>query len=140
VKPSPSASPRRTLATIAEARAYYQQIVHPYNVATDAANSDYTDAVPISQYRADQATHLAALKKFRTDLLAVDWPASVQPYVTAMVLTDVPAARDCIRAEMGAKSYTDVNSVGYTNQACVAWANATNADTIRSRLGLPRHG
>jgi hypothetical protein len=114
--------------------------VHPYNVATDAANSDYTDAVPISQYRADQATHLAALKKFRAGLLAVNWPASVQPYVTAMLLTEFPAARACIRAEMAASSYGEVDAIGYSNQACVAWANDTNADTIRSRLGLPPHG
>lgn len=137
--PSPAASPSvpaRRL-TRKQAAAAYVRIVDPWNKITDAINRDYTDAAPFSQYRADARALVRALRGVSRKFRALRWPRRVQPYITAMLLTDIPASIRCTRAGARAGSRAAAVNVNDFNQDCQAASAATNADTIRSMLGLP---
>jgi hypothetical protein len=136
---SPSASPAgppKRLNRKQAARAYVR-IVGPWNALTDAINRDYTDAAPFSQYRADARALVRALRGVSSQFRAVRWPARVQPYVTSMLLTYIPANVRCTKAGIAAGSNSAATTVNDTNQDCLAASDSTIPDTIRSMLGLP---
>jgi hypothetical protein len=132
--PSPAAGP---VLTITQARVAYQRIIDPYNRTLDAVNTDAADAAPISQLRADTATAIAGLQVVGSGLNAIRWPASVQPHISAMLLTDVPDNIACYAAERRAPTYEDVQVADAANQSCIAAYSSTNADQVRILLGLP---
>jgi len=133
--PSPAGPPKRL--TKKQAAAAYVRIVDPWNKITDAINRDYTDAAPFSQYRADARALVRALRGVSREFHALRWPRRVQPYITAMLLTDIPASIRCTRAGARAGGRAAAVNVNDFNQDCQAASAATNADTIRSMLGLP---
>jgi hypothetical protein len=135
--PSPIPSQAATVLTISQARAIYQRIVDPGNRATDAVNTDSTDAAPLSQFRADVARVIAADRTFAHQLRACRWPARVQPYISAMLLTDLPDTIACYTAIERAPSYGDAQVVNETNQSCIASSGSNNADQVWALLGLP---
>ena len=114
----------------------YQRIIDPYNRTLNVVNTDAADGVPISQFRADTATAIARLRAVRAGLKAIRWPASVQPYIGAMLLTDVPDNIACYAAEGRALTYADVG-VKDTSQSCIAASYSPSADQVRTLLGLP---
>jgi hypothetical protein len=136
--PSPSPASAAVLTRHQAARAY-TEIVDPSNRAGDTVNQDQTDRVPMAQFHADARAYLAALKVTAARLAAVRWPARVEPYIHAMLTTDVQADFRCYRELRAATSYSQVNSLSF-NQDCTAVENTSNADTIRSLLGLPGLG
>ena len=134
---SPSPSPVSTARlTIRQAARAYTEAVDPSNRAGDVINNDYTDRVPLAQFRRDEHAYIASLRTVTAKLAAVRWPARVGPYVTAMLSTDVPADIRCTQDELRAHSYSQVDTISF-NQDCTAGANTSNADTIRSLLHLP---
>jgi hypothetical protein len=111
--------------------------VDPANRLIDAVNQDYTDRAPLAWFHRDQRAYIASLRVMSARLAAVRWPARVEPYVRAMVATDVQADMRCTQDELKARSYGQVDVIEYTSQDCIAAQNASNASTIRSLLGLP---
>jgi hypothetical protein len=137
---APSPSPASTARlTKSQARRAYTEIVDPSNRANNAVGQDYTDRVPLAQYRRDLRAYVAATLTMAAKLGALRWPARVEPYLRAMLSTDVQASIRCARDEMRAHSYGQVDAIN-SNQDCTEAQNTTNADTIRSLLGLPSLG
>lgn len=134
VAPSPSPTSTAKL-TISQARRVYVRIVDPSNRILDAITQDYTDQVPMAQFRHDQLASIVALRK----LAAVRWPARVGPYVRAMLSTDVVADIRCARDQEKVSGYNPDEYRPY-GQACTAAQNTNNADTIRSLLHFPPLG
>ena len=137
--PSPAASPSVPVRrlTIKQAARAYVRIVGPWNAITDAINRDYTDAAPFSQYRADALALVRALRTAGRQFRAVRWPRRVQPYITSLLLTFMPADIRCTRAGAAAGSRAAAANVNDFNPDCQAAADSTIADTIRSMLNLP---
>ena len=54
--------------------------------------------------------------------------------------TDILASLRCAQAGAAAGSYAAATAVSQINQDCIAASASTNADTIRSMLGLPPLG
>ena len=131
-----SSAPAQRLTRKQAARAYVR-IVDPWNVTTDAINRDYTDDAPFSQYRADSRALVRALRTAGRQFRAVRWPRRVQPYITSLLLTDIPVDIRCTRAGAAAGSRAAAVTVNDTNQDCQAATDSTTADTIRSMLNLP---
>ena len=73
-----------------QAAAVYTRIVDPGNGAGGVLSSDVQDKVPFSQYQRDAALYVTAVQRQEAELRAVRWPAKIQPYITAMLLTDTP--------------------------------------------------
>jgi hypothetical protein len=140
--PSPAPSPASTARlTKHQAARAYTAIVDPSNRALDVVNEDYTDRVPLAQFHQDERAYLATLRAIGPRLTAVRWPRRVEPYVRAMVSTDVQADIHCAQDELRAGGYNRAQQVSLTNQACTAAVNATsNPGTIRTMLGLPPLG
>jgi hypothetical protein len=137
--PSPSPSPASTARlTRRQAARAYTAIVDPANRLGDAVNQDYTDRAPLAQYRRDSRAYIASLRVMSARLSAVRWPARVEPYVRAMVATDVVADIRCEQDLLKARSYAQADTINYTSQDCTeAASNGSNPSTIRSLLGLP---
>jgi hypothetical protein len=110
--------------------------VDPYNRARAAAGQDYTDRLPVAQYRRDVRAEIAALREAMTTLAAIRWPARVAPYVHALRTTDMIADLGCERDLAKARSYGQADTISF-NQVCTQAQNTNNADTIRSLLHLP---
>ena len=137
--PSPAASPSapvRRMTKKQAARAYVR-IIDPGNTLSDAMNRDNTDAAPFSQYKADARAYIKAIRITERQLRAIRWPARVQPYVTAMLLTFEPANIRCVQTGIAAGSNAAAANVNDFNQDCLAASDSTLPDTIRSMLGLP---
>jgi hypothetical protein len=139
--PSPSPSPASTARlTKRQARRAYGEIVDPYDRATNTVNQDYTDGVPFLQFRRDVRAEMASLRVMTAKLAAVRWPARIEPYVRAMLSTDMQANLRCIQDELKGHSVGQVESIHNSSQNCTEGQNTSNADTIRSMLGLPSVG
>lgn len=138
--PSPPPVSHPAKLTVRQAARAYVRIVDPPNRASDTVNTDSTDNLPFSQVRADILTEIRAWRTAGRQLGAIRWPGRVQPYVTAMRLTFIRAAIRCLGAEAAAGSNSNMSTVSYSNQDCVAVQSNTDADTIRSRLNLPPTG
>jgi hypothetical protein len=104
---SPASSPASAgpVLAVKQAAATYLRIVDPANRAADATVSDAQDVVPLSQFRHDLRVFISATRQEMARLRTVRWPDSVQPYITAMLLTDLPAGIQCAQAQIAAKDY-----------------------------------
>ena len=111
----------------------------PVNRAGATLKTDDTDQVPWSRYRADALALIliAATRNADRQFGAACWPASVQSWVTAMMLTYDPAGIGCLQAESKAGSYAAAQAAATASQDCMAMANTADPDKIRSLLGLP---
>jgi len=137
--PSPSPAPvppGSPAATTSQARAAYQRIAAPVNRAAAAVNTDLAYGVPFAVTRADDLAYLAALRKSRTQLGAFRWPAQVQGYVAAMLLT-YPASIACAQTVASAGSDGAATDVLSTKSACARSRNASDPHEIRMLLHLP---
>lgn len=115
----------------------YLQLVDPFNDASGAAAYAKNARVPMSDFRADGRAYIAGVKAFDRKALQVRWPSNIEPYIKAMVTIDHRAVLKCVRAQISQRTYAGVDAVAKANSDCQAQANATNATTIRARLGLP---
>jgi len=132
--PSPSATARLTRK---QAARLYVRIVDPMNRSLDAYQTDGSDNAPWQQFVADVRTFIRNETRAQHQLLAVRWPVRVEPYVRAMVTTDLAAGERCAREMIAAGSYATVTNVTSYNADCTATNNDANATQIRSLLGLP---
>lgn len=132
--PAPSPSPAAVL-TIKQAAAAYIKIIDPSNRIADAVGADVTDAAPFSQFRADTLAYAKSVRVIDTKLRAVRWPATVQPWVTAMIATYDPAQIACAKAEAAALSNAAAVTVANSNQACLV--GDSDPSEIRALLKLP---
>jgi hypothetical protein len=121
--------------TMAQARAAYIRITHPFNVAVAAVNRDVADAAPWSQFRADTLAVIRADRAWARHVRAVRWPARVQRYITAMLHTDVPAEIRCDEAMAAAGGMQAATNVFNTSRDCKD--NTADEDKIRAMLNLP---
>jgi hypothetical protein len=133
---TPSASPAARL-TMKQGRAPYIRIVDPLNRVAATANTDVQDGAPFSQVRADELAYAVAVRTAARQLRAIRWPAHVQPFITAMLLTYVPANIRCAREEAAAGSMAAANNVAATSQDCITEQDTSIPDEIRARFGLP---
>jgi len=122
--------------TISQARAAYLRIAAPVNRAAAAVNTDLAYGVPFAVTQADDLAYLAALRKSASQLRATTWPAQVQGYVAAMLLT-YPAGTACARAVASAGSNSAATDVLSTNQSCAQAQHASDPHQIRMLLHLP---
>jgi len=123
--------------TISQASAAYLRIAAPVNRAAAAVNADLVYGVPFALLRGDALAYMAALRKSVSQLRAIRWPARVQGYVTAMLLTYDPASIACAKAVASAGSNRGATAVLNTNPACVRSRNAGDSREIRVLLRLP---
>lgn len=123
-------------ATISQARSAYQHLAAPVNRAAAAVNADLAYGVPFALTRGDDLTYIAALRKSVSQLRAIGWPARVQGYIAAMLLT-YPASIACAQAVASAGSDSAATDVLSTNQACARSQNASDPHAIRMLLHLP---
>jgi hypothetical protein len=131
--PIPNGPPH---ATISQARAAYLRIAGPVNRVAAAVNTDLAYGVPFALTRGDDLAYIAALRKSVSQLRAIRWPARVQGYVAAMLLT-YPASIACAQAVASAGSNSAATGVLSTNQACERSQNASDPHEIRMLLHLP---
>jgi hypothetical protein len=138
--PFPTAAPTTPSVaqrpTISQAGAAYLRIAAPVNRAAAAVNTDVAYGVPFALTRADDIAYIAALRKSVSQLRAIRWPARVQGYVAAMLLT-YPASIACAQAVASAGSNSAATDVLSTNQACAESQNASDPHEIRMLLHLP---
>lgn len=120
-----------------QAAAAYVRIIDPSNRTIGAISQDIADVAPFSQYRADSLAYVKGTRLADRKIRALRWPAQVEPYITAMLLTYDPASIRCAQAEAAAGSYAAATAVAGTREDCIAAADSTIAGTIRSMLGLP---
>jgi len=132
----PVAPPPPPPATISQARAAYLRIAAPVNRAAAAVNTDLAYGVPFTLTRGDDLAYVAALRKSVSQLRAIRWPARVQGYVAAMLLT-YPASIACAQAVASAGSNSAATAALSTNQACARSQNASDPHEIRTLLHLP---
>jgi hypothetical protein len=134
---SPSPAPAVRL-TIRQAAVIYARLTAPANKASAIAQADYAASAPWSVQRADLLAYDRDVRALGVSLRAVRWPANVQPWVTAMVVSWVPATLACDRAAEAAGSVTASVTVTEENPSCQAVSGPnTNAEEIRTLLGLP---
>jgi len=98
--PAPSPTSTRTPGrlTLRQAKAAYLRIGNPANRADSATNQDVTDQAPFSQLLRDNTHSITLTRRAGHQLTTVRWPRPVQPDITAMVLTHVPAQLRSYRA------------------------------------------
>jgi hypothetical protein len=132
----PVAAPPPPHATISQARAAYLRIAALVNRAAAAVNTDLAYGVPFALTRGDDLAYIAALRKSVSQLRAIRWPARVQGYVAAMLLTS-PASIACAQAVASAGSNSAATGVLSMNQACARSQNASDPHEIRMLLHLP---
>jgi hypothetical protein len=122
--------------TMTEARPAYQALIDPVNHSADAVNADLVTGTSIAKIRADLQSQIIAEERLRQQLAMRLWPVVIQPYVTAMTLTDIPDAINCDTTAANSASLTAAEVVLGTTQSCTAWRQSGNRDAIVSLLGL----
>jgi hypothetical protein len=129
---APAATPRLTLA---QARAEYSKISAPFNAAVATVNQDARNGTTWSKFTADVLAAAAPNQTWARKVRAVHWPAQVQPYVDAMLKTEVPAEIQCYNAMAAAGSLQGAAAAFSGDNACRD--STATADKIRSILHLP---
>ena len=133
-----SSSPAATVRlTVPQAKKLYPKLAAPATLADDHVSSDASSAVPLGQFRSDLAADDTAIQNLITGLDSHLWPKPIQPYITTIATSELPAAIACNKAYARASTYDAVNSIANENQQCLLSNNASNTDTVRSMLGLP---
>jgi hypothetical protein len=130
---SPAAAVR---LTVPQAKKLYPKLAAPATLADDHVSSDASSAVPLGQFRSDLAADDTAIQNLITGLDSHLWPKPIQPYITTITTSELPAAIACNKAYARASTYDAVNSIANENQQCLLSNNASNTDAVRSMLGL----
>jgi hypothetical protein len=128
-----AASPARL--TIAQARDAYSEISAPFNSAVAVVNADARNGTTWPTFKTDVLAAVAANKTWERRIRAERWPGKIQPYVDAMLKTEVPAEISCDQAMAAAGSLQGAASVFSGEGACRD--STKNADAIRRILNLP---
>jgi hypothetical protein len=128
----PAAAPRLTLG---QARVEYARLSAPFNAAVATVNKDARNGTTWDKFKADVLAAKAANQIWARKARAVRWPAGVQPYVDAMLKTEVPAEIQCYNAMAVAGSLQGAATAFSNDSACRD--NTATADKIRSILRLP---
>lgn len=140
---SHSAAVKRTapaqpvVLTMAQARSTYARLVDSGNAASDNLNRAITDAAPWPVVSADLIAERVGTERLSASLAEYRWPASVQPYITAMRITDLAADQRCAAAMLAAGSQARLVEVDNTDPSCMAAEANANAAQIRVLLNLP---
>jgi len=129
---APAAAARLTLA---QARAEYSKISAPFNAAVATVNQDARSGTTWGTFKADVLAAKAANQAWARKVRAVRWPVQVQPYVDAMLKTEVPAEIQCYNAMATAGSLQGAAAAFSSDSACRD--STATADKIRSILHLP---
>jgi hypothetical protein len=127
------ASPARL--TMAQARTAYSKISAPFNAAVAVVNADARHGTTWRKFKTDVLAAVAANKTWERRIRAKRWPRKIQPYVNAMLKTEVPAEISCDQAMAAAGSLLGAAHVFSSDRACRD--STKNADTIRKMLKLP---
>jgi hypothetical protein len=130
---STPATPARL--TMAQARTEYSKISAPFNAAVAEVNKDARNGTTWTKFRADVLAVVATNKTWEQKIRAVHWPLRIQPYVDAMLKTEVPAEIQCDQAMAASGSLQGAADVFSKDHACKD--STVNADTIRKILNLP---
>lgn len=133
VKVRAAASPARL--TMAQARAEYSDISAPFNAAVAVVNSDARHGTTWPKFKTDVLAAVAANKTWERRIREKRWPAKIQPYIDAMLRTEVPAEISCDQSMAAAGSLQGAADVFSGDGACRD--STKNADTIRKILNLP---
>jgi len=120
---------------MALARTEYSEISAPFNAAVAAVNKDAHDGTTWSKFRADVLAVIAANETWERKIRVVPWPLQIQPYVNAMLRTEVPAEIQCDQSMAAAGSLQGAATVFADDHSCRD--NTVNADKIRKILNLP---
>lgn len=130
---TPAPSPARL--TMAQARAEYSKLSAPFNAAVTTVNKDAHAGTTWDKFRTDVLAVVAANKTWERKIRAVRWPLQIQPYVDAMLKTEVPGEIQCDQQMADAGSLQGAADVFSNNHACKG--STVNADKIRKLLNLP---
>jgi hypothetical protein len=128
-----AASPARL--TMAQARTAYRKISAPFNAAVAVVNEDARNGTTWDKFKADVLAAVAANKTWERRIRVERWPRKIQPYIDAMLKTEVPAEISCDQAMAAAGSLQGAAGVFSGDSACRD--STKNADTIRKMLNLP---
>ena len=132
-----SSSPATTVRlTVPQAKKLYPKLAAPATLADDHVSSDASSEVPLGQFRSDLAADDTAIQNLIAGLDSHLWPKPIQPYITTIATSELPAAIACNKAYARASTYDGVNSIANENQQCLLSSNASNTDTVRTMLGL----
>ncbi len=121
--------------TMAQARTEYSKISAPFNAAVAVVNADARNGTTWPKFKADVLAAVAANKTWERKVRAERWPLKIQPYIDAMLTTEVPAEIGCDQAMAAAGSLQGAAGVFSSDRACRD--STKNADTIRKMLNLP---
>lgn len=121
--------------TMTQARTEYSQISAPFNAAVAAVNTDARNGTTWDKFRSDVLAVVATNQTWQRKVRAVRWPLRIQPYVDAMLKTEVPAEIQCDQAMAAAGSLQGAAGVFTNDHACKD--STVNADKIRKILNLP---
>jgi hypothetical protein len=137
--PATTAPPTQAPLTVPEAAKLYLRLVAPANRAEAVVNYDAKayPQVSFAQYVRDDKRWLAQVQAQAARLRSVRWPASVQPYITAMLLTFEPATRACFTAEDNAPSQQAGIRVQQTSPSCRVSLKSDLPAEVRRALHLP---
>jgi hypothetical protein len=130
-----TAAPVPARLTMAQARTEYSKVSAPFNAAVMAVNNDAHAGAAWSTFKADVLTVVAANRTWERKIRAIRWPLRVQPYVDAMLKTEVPAEIRCDQAMAAAGGLQGAADVFSDDRACKD--STVNADKIRKMLNLP---
>jgi len=128
-----AASPARL--TMAQARTAYSEISAPFNAAVAVIDADARNGTTWPKFKTDVLAAVAANKTWEQRIRAERWPRKIQPYVDAMLKTEVPTEISCDQAMAAAGSLQGAADVFSSDSACRD--STKNADTIRKILNLP---
>lgn len=128
-----AASPARL--TMAQARTAYSKISMPFNAAVSVVNADARNGTTWPKFKTDVLAAVAANETWEQRIRAERWPREIQPYIDAMLKTEVPAEISCDQAMAAAGSLQGAADVFSSDSACRD--STKNADTIRKILNLP---
>lgn len=121
--------------TMGQARTAYSRISAPFNAAVAVVNADARNGTTWSKFKTDVLAAVTANKTWERRIRTERWPHKIQPYIDAMLKTEVPAEISCDQAMAGAGSLQRAADVFSGDGACRD--STKNADTIRRMLNLP---
>jgi hypothetical protein len=128
---APAAAPRLTLG---QARVEYSRLSAPFNAAVATVNRDARNGTTWDKFKADVLAAAAANQTWARKVRVVRWPLQIQPYVDAMLKTEVPAEIRCDNAMAAAGSLQGAAAAFGGDSFCRD--STATADKIRSILHL----
>jgi hypothetical protein len=135
--PSAPAAPLGPPLTMKQAEQLFARIVRPVNRAMGTFQADVTAQPPFSQFQAEGAAVIAAVRVSEGKLGAAHWPAQVQPDISDMMTTFEPAEIACTQAQVNAGSYAVAQNVSSTNPQCAEASQDESVSAIEAILGTP---